>query len=220
MKQILLVEPHPDDVCLSLFHFLKRIKAGYSLVSVSSDNGRSSKEFCEMMNIEHYLSKSISDIDYHSNRISLHVMRKQSDSFVYQRDYYLEKYRKVWGKMTQIISPAVTETSSEIIMTVLGILHPFHVLTSLACEWVANSLGKTIVYFADFPYASRKFGEKIIRDSGLKSFKICDERLGKHKIATFEKYYPTETNILRWDRNSIGHHPEMIFFPKEMEFVW
>jgi len=117
----------------------------------------------------------------------------------------------------QIIFPLIAGDSFDIVMTVLGILHPLHVLTSKACQQVAKNLDQKVIYFADFPYVSRKSGEKIIKDSGLEPFEIYDGGLRNEKIIMFEKCYPSERNILRWDRNSIMNHPEMIFFPEEIK---
>jgi len=211
MKRILLVEPHPDDVCLGFLYSVKRKEADYHLISVSSHNGRDSKKFCEGMGIEWHSTKWVDDIPYQKYRISPHEIRKRRCPYSYQRIYYLEQHEEEYLKIEKLIAKAVEEIGCDVVVTTLGILHPVHVLVSIACQTIARELGKELIYFADFPYASRKFGEKIIKDSGMKYSLVHGESLEIRKDKLLEQYYPTETNILRWDRSVISDSPEMIF---------
>lgn len=215
MKQVLLVEPHPDDICLSLFHFVNRIKANYCLMSVFSNDERKSDVFCERMKMEWCFTKPIEDVVNYEHRIPPHIIKAKPDSYGFQRSHYVEQHEEDYIRIKRTIAPVIQETGCETIMTTLGLLHPLHVLVSVACEELARVMNRSLVYYADFPYASRKYGEKIIHDSGLKSFEIYDEKSKNYKIAMFEECYPTEKGILRWDREFITNHHEMIFFFKE-----
>lgn len=215
MKRILLIEPHPDDICLGFFYSIKREKADYHLVSVSSHNGRNSKRFCEEMDIKWHSTKLVDDIPYQERRISPREIKKQKDSFLYQRMYYLQQHEERYLEIEELITKAIEKIPCETVVTTLGILHPIHVLVSIACEMIAKQQNKELIYFADFPYASRKFGEKIIKDSGMKCSLVHNKSLEVRKDKLLEEYYPTETNILRWDRGVISDNPEMIFQKEE-----
>jgi len=215
MKQILIIEPHPDDAVLGLFYFLKIIKADYHLISVSADNGRDSKKFCEKMGIVYHVMDSVRDIIYQEHKISPYVIRKQFNSFLYEREYYYKHYMESYSKIKIMITSAVNDIAPEIMMTTLGLLHPLHVLVSMACEETAIEKKRELIYFADFPYVSRKFGKKIIKDSGMCSLQIRDNSLGKDKVKLFEECYPLERSILRWDREVITNSSEKVFFFKE-----
>lgn len=219
MKRILLVEPHPDDVCLGFLYSVKRKEADYHLISVSSHNGRDSKKFCEEMGIEWHSTKWVDDIPYQKYRISPHEIRKRGCAYSYQRIYYLEQHEEKYLKIEKLITKVVEEIGCDVIVTNLGILHPIHVLVSIACEQIAERQNKELIYFADFPYASRKFGEKIIEDSGMKYSLVHNESSGIRKDKLLEEYYPTETNILRWDRKAITDSPEKIFVRRKSDSV-
>jgi len=215
--KILIIEPHPDDALLGLLYYVEKEKADYHLISVSSHNERNSELFCEKMGITWHSTELVDDIPYQECRISPSEIKKQKDSFLYQRIYYLERYAEKYLEIEKLITKAAEEIPCEVIVTNLGILHPIHVLVSIACEMVAERQNKELIYFADFPYASRKFGEKIIEDSGMKYSLVHRESSEVKKDKLLEEYYPTETNILRWDREFIENHFEMIFFPKGAE---
>lgn len=211
MKQILLVEPHGDDICLSLFHFLKRVKADYFLMTVNWSNEQNSKMFCDKMGIRYYPTKSIENVGNYQNRISPHIIRKKKDAFLYERHYYLEHHTEAFVEIKETIEHVATAVSADMIITTLGLLHPFHVLTSVACSAISEDHGRGLVFFADFPYASRKYGEKIIEDFHIEAFHFYDKALKNEKIKMFEKCYPSEKGILRWDRSFVQNHFEMLF---------
>lgn len=198
---ILIIEPHPDDCCLSFTHLAKKlIHEGntLSLVSIASfpEPKRSSELYCKELGINYISSEFINDIDY-DNRIRPNIIKQQPDPVTYQFIYYLEMYPDRYLEVQNKVHNFISHVNPDLVITTAGILHPMHVLVTHA---VIN--GYKVKYFADSPYQFKQFGKYILAKSNLRpslEYSPTKEEV-KEKLNLFIKCYPTEVSILRWDR--------------------
>jgi hypothetical protein len=206
---ILIVEPHPDDCCLSAFSFCKEFREEVALYSVFENDKRDSKIFCREMGIKHIEQKpAIQELIMKECKMKRQDLIKSSNSYLLQKEYYGEIYREKRKEVEDRIYSLCRELKPDKVITCLGIYHPFHVIVNMA----VRSLYPKDPMFAEIPYISRKYGQKIYEDSRCSPEIIyeIDEETSRKKVEVFLKSYPTEKGMLRWDREVISHHSELI----------
>jgi LmbE family N-acetylglucosaminyl deacetylase len=205
---ILIVEPHPDDCCISAFRFCKEFKEDITLYSIFTNSKRSSKVFCRYMGINYFEFPPVEESQMNEYKMKRSILYSSVNSYDAQQEYYgailKEKYTEVLDSLEQVCK----ELHPKEIVTCLGIYHPFHVIVNMAVK----SLYPESKMFVDLPYASRKYGKKIYEDSRYLPEISYDyeEEISKEKIKVFLNSYPTEKGMMRWDRDAIAKHPEII----------
>lgn len=195
-KRILLVEPHPDDICLSLYHFSK----GYFLdekylVTVSEiKNREDSSKFSKEISAFYLGSLNLKDIDW-----SLRI-RKNISWENLEKSY--KKYFKESKKLKEELERLTRKYCIETLVLPLGILHPFHFFVRNVGE---NIKVKETYFYAEFPYKNRMYGKKLINSTNcLRTMNyLPGEESIEEKIKIFLKCYPSQRNILlnRWNES-------------------
>ena len=205
---ILIIEPHPDDCCISAFRFCKEFRDRITLYSVFTNDRRDSKKFCRHMGINYFEFPPIEESQMNEYKMKRSLLYDGVNSCDCQQEYYGkilgEKYSEVLDSLEQVC----LKLQPKEVVTCLGIYHPFHVIVNMAVK----ALCPECKMFVDLPYASRKYGKKIYEDSRYlpeMSYEQ-DEENSKEKIKIFLDSYPTEKGIMRWDRDVIAKHTEII----------
>ena len=208
MKKVLLVEPHPDDILLSLYHYIKinTFKDSF-LVALSNPDRENSLNFSKDMGIKFINPLNIPDIDW--------GLRMKLNNIDYKNSYniFLDYYKDYINRLEIItykkLKKIIDSIDIDSIICPLGILHPFHVFT----RYIVEKFNKNIYYYADVPYAYRVYGTKIIESSG----KVYDHykptrKEVEDKIEAFLKYYKSQRNILlnKWNEASNLYKGEKI----------
>lgn len=215
---VLIIEPHPDDAVLSCYHHIKILRNVHNLYLVSigntSGNNRCSDEFCKFMGITYIDRPYIEDCHW-DHRISPREIRKQASPSIYQAEYYCRYFHREYELTCEKISQVVADIHPVCIYTVVGILHPMHVLTSRAVDFVAsNSI--QVRNFADMPYVFRKYGENILLDyCNQRKVKVVSTLLPdpsevREKLSIFNRFYPGERRAIAYDYRGFYTHPEKI----------
>lgn len=211
--KLLFIEPHPDDAVLSSYYQLLKFKFDYDIYLVSVSNHpwikRSSKSFCKFIGISHIDIEPVLDLDYSQCKIPVPFLKKQLNPYKYQCEYYLSKYTDTFDKVSDLVNQVLINVKPDLIITALGIHHPMHVITRHAVDGVTKGIPKE--YFVDMPYRFKRYGQMILTDSGAtlkSSIGPFEEDEVKIKLNTFIKHYPTEANLLRFERDNFTTHIE------------
>ena len=170
---ILLVEPHPDDILLSLYHIIKKylsLSDNLYLITVTQPdrNKEDSSKFCGKMNIKYLGNLQLENISWR-----LRASYRSSWDELY---HYYEKYFKDKDVFLSNILKIINQNKIDIVFSPLGILHPEHYFVRFCLDLISTEKR----YYADVPYQYRKYGLRLILTSG--------------KITTFE-YIPTEAQV-------------------------
>lgn len=203
--KVLVVEPHPDDTCLSFYESLKKISAGcdVSLLSVASNfyNGyRDSEKFCERIGVEFLEPGGLDDLLFKENRVSHHEIRKSDAPNQFQRTQYMAGFPDVLADIQGLLLMRY-QGKFDSVITGIGIYHPYHVLVTIAVE---RAFMRDVYFWGDYPYIKRKYGEKI-RDDVLKGGSVI-ARVPvdvNEKETAFVQCYPSEKNIMRFDHEGL-----------------
>lgn len=210
MKKTLLVEPHPDDICLSLYHYIKLgIFKNSFLVTLSNPNREDSFNFCKAVGIEFIYPLNIPDIDW-SLRMKLRDIKDYKNSYNIFINYYKDYINRLKKVTYKKLKRVINNLNIDNIICPLGILHPFHVFTRYIVEKFKD---KHIYYYADVPYQYRVYGNKIVEASGklYDCYKPTKKEV-ESKIEAFLKYYKSQRNILlnKWNEASNLYKGEKI----------
>jgi|ADurb_H2B_03_Slu_FD_contig_41_1151179_length_5149_multi_5_in_0_out_0_3 hypothetical protein len=214
-ETVLLVEPHPDDICLSTHSIIKRIENRNKLFLLSLYTGKiSSRAYCNEMGINFFGYGSENEILF-SNRMPIKRFNKMKNPFYEQLTYY-EKMKEADTEFTDWVNKAnlaLTRTmvalEPDIVISPVGIYHPWHVITADYTRKASKELAFKNYFYAEIPYSCRKYGEKILDNSGFTS--VLEVEPSEDKIKIFSKSYPPLKNILRFDRENIATAKERIF---------
>jgi len=191
----LLVEPHPDDICLSLYYFCKNFFLDKKyLVTVSEiKNREDSSKFSEKINTTYLGSLNLKDIDW-----SLRI-RKNITWENLEKSY--KKYFKESEKLKEGLESLIKKYDIEVLVLPLGILHPFHFFVRKIGENI--KVKGTIYYYAEFPYKNRVYGEKLINSIyGARTINYLPTKDSiEEKTKIFLECYPSQRNILlnKWN---------------------
>ena len=221
--KVLVIEPHPDDACLSIyFHLLKLKNEGMSVYLGSIGNsvyGRSSKKFCNNVGVTFVDISCSDDVDW-TNRIPLSEIRNSENPYIYQQQYYYKEHGISICKWTNQTEALCKEVNPDLIVTCVGVYHPMHVLTRLSVDTVTKGTPKK--YFVDLPYAFRKYGQKIVKSSNHITTSTLPlegtflEEEVKEKLSVFSKCYPSELGTLRFERDNFRKHREELMETNEI----
>jgi len=191
----LLVEPHPDDICLSLYYFCKNFFLDKKyLVTVSEiKNREDSSKFSEKINATYLGSLNLKDIDW-SLRIKKNITWENLE-----KSY--EKYFKESEKLKEGLENLIEKYDIEVLVLPLGILHPFHFFVRKVGENI--KVKGMICYYAEFPYKNRLYGKKLIDSipqARIINYLPSEEDI-EEKIKIFLQNYPSQRNILlnKWN---------------------
>jgi len=203
--KVLIIEPHPDDACLSFYEGIKRlIAAGHELSLVSAAslfiNGyRDSEKFCERIGIKDWTAGGLENLFFKTNRVSHYDIRKATHPDDIQRQSYFPKFKENFIQIQKLLYPF--KNKFNIVITGIGIYHPYHVITTMAVE---RCFLKDVYFWADYPYIKRKYGEAIQNDvmegGELLSLIAVDP---DEKEKAFAECYPSEKGIMRFDRKGL-----------------
>ena len=202
--KVLIIEPHPDDTSLSAYFIVRHlIEEGHeiSLASIANfpETKRSSEMFCNTLGIKFIETQMVEDINL-KERISTKEYNSKEQSYVYQAMYYITKYRPKMEEVDKLVKKVISTDNYDKVLTCVGLIHPMHVLVNCSVE-LSCPTGK-VELFLDMPYAFRNYGQKILKDSELTLSKryVSTKESVDEKLKTFYYCYPTERNILRFDR--------------------
>jgi len=191
----LLVEPHPDDICLSLYYFCKNFFLDKKyLVTVSEiKNREDSSKFSEKINATYLGSLNLKDIDW-SLRIKKNITWENLE-----KSY--EKYFKETEKLKEGLESLIKKYSIEVLVLPLGILHPFHFFVRKVGENI--KVKWTTYFYAEFPYKNRVYGKKLINSIyGARMINYLPTKDSiEEKTKIFLECYPSQRNILlnKWN---------------------
>jgi hypothetical protein len=178
--------------------------------AAATENGRdSSQAFCAYAGIEFVEVNGTKDIDFKNNRIPINEFKQQKNPYTYAADAYMERFSQEYRSVRDTVLEGINKFNANFVLTCLGILHPFHVLTHLA----VNEIGYRTWYWADLPYANKQYGKQLI-SSLLSDFDIVNsfdipEVKVKEKLSLFRKFYKTES--ISWDEPGMYKNPEIVF---------
>jgi hypothetical protein len=217
--RFLLVEPHPDDISLSLMRSVAGLKsAGHELflVTMTSYSNRSSQLFCKMMGIK-WMGSGGDDLNFKEKRMPLGDLRKYvGNSYSHlSQDAYV-RFRDDIRRCAQYTLYTLKDTRANIVIGPVGIYHPMHIVTAAALQ-ASVPKGK-LWYYLDFPYFFRQYGKRIWGDfqllfpRSLNRIFIADQDVTvEQKLKLFKDCYPTERSILKYDEEFYYTHEEGLF---------
>lgn len=219
--KILFIEPHPDDILLSCYHHIVRLKTedhDIQLLSVANHPwiNRSSDKFCSAMNISRVGMKYILDVDFATYKIPPKEIKAQPNPYTYQREKYLKTFSERLEETTDKLREVCTSVNPDLIITCLGIFHPMHVIVREAVDIATPNIKRQ--YYMDIPYKCKRYGEAIFNSSNHKSVSLIIPTIeeGQAKVDLFKTCYPTEAGLLRFDKETIINAPEEIMESNEV----
>jgi hypothetical protein len=181
----------------------------------ATDNGRnSSQAFCAYANIDFVEVDYAEDIDFKQNRIPIPEFKNQENPYRYSEEVYMTRFSTEYKRVRDAIVEGVNKFRADFLLTCVGILHPFHVLT----HWAVSEIGYRTWYWADLPYANKQYGKLLLKKALLTDFSIVEsynptkeQMLEKQRL--FRKFYPTES--ISWDWPAMHENPEIWLEAKE-----
>lgn len=194
--KILLIEPHPDDICLSMYNILKRQSLGkneFCLLTVTNHKKETSEEFCKIMGLNYLGSLDTPDVDW-KLRVNHNLIKKSLDPWRVMLFEYGLNFDPLELIPLNELRNVIEYNSIDKIIIPMGLLHPMHFLVRL----VAGLLEIDRLYYADTPYQYRKYGEHLISTSELKLYKrlISSKEEVDEKINVFLKCYKSQRSIV------------------------
>lgn len=228
----LLIEPHADDLILSMHLTLQRLKDQTSqnelfMTTISNMPGpewvRSTglpapegykwEPYAEKMGATFVSLQEMADIDLRVFRMNPHEVKKHPAPYTFTVNHFLGQFRDLFEvEMTPLVEEALGKVNPDVVYLPLGIWHPMHI----GVRYIVEKLWKgKRVYYADYPYITNKYGQTILDE--LKKTHLCiysyvgteDEVKAKQKLV--QVCYPSVANILRFSGPPMFTTPEQLF---------
>lgn len=216
----LIVEPHPDDVILSMHGILcSEVRDDWGdvfVLTISDVNGRDSEKYCSSIGAGLVDVGAMRDINFSEHKLDANVVKAADHPWLMQRLIYGNNFADELIKMVKLVEGVVDDYSIEMVIGPIGIFHPFHVIVSIAIEYMNTSAIK--VFYADTPYQFRVYGQKTIEDFESLGFgSYCEFKPGeddvKKKLKLFRQCYPTES--VHWDESKFINFTEKLYWRQD-----
>lgn len=208
----LLIEPHPDDIVLSMHYIAMRLarKGEVGILSMFGNDERNSAAYCEEMGYRFFGNLFDTEtLRFKQHKLPPHVVKKQKHPYRYQVKVYGKRHSDEVTALVEKLRDGWAGTKGCVVCC-LGILHPWHVVTRIAVDEVFS--GRRRRYYADCPYQFRVYGQLIVADSGLVMKR--KSRKGKEKVndklRVFRRCYPTEASLLKFEKPGFHSNPELV----------
>lgn len=205
MKNILIIEPHPDDAFLSLSKHIERWKRqglNVTILTFFKFQGRDSVSFCYNFSLAldnfppeepvAYLDKEVGktirklmkESNFSTELFHKKIMKSVIPPFQKEKDFADSLLKKDFSNYDLFLLP-------------FGNYHPEHILTRAIFE--IRLRNRFFLYYFEQPYSSRgyiKELEKKLCQPILSEITLSSEEITK-KVDDFKAFYPTES--LTWD---------------------
>lgn len=218
----LIIEPHGDDAFISCRELLKLLsKKDHCKVKLVTMSERSSIDFSKNLGIDYeyldlpeinvYLKKKANTHEYHKAYL------EGIDTYTkYYNEIYLdlkERINEVYDinldTLTKVIKEFVETSENPVIISNLGLDHPYHIFVSTLIDEIVSSLNLSIprLFYVDKPYFCKRYVKEIFEHHPIFRSSVDTMPLEvidpETKEKEFTHYYPTERGLLRFTGESI-----------------
>lgn len=218
----LIVEPHPDDIVLSMHGILcSEIRKDWGdifVLTISDVNGRDSRKYCDSIGVGLVDMETLGDINFGENKLNANAVRAAANPWLMQRSIYGNNFGDELVEVSTLIKNAINKYNIDMIVGPVGIFHPLHVIVSIAIE-ILDIPAFIKMFYADTPYQFRVYGSRTLDDFVSQGFCPCynfkpSEDDVKDKLKLFRRCYPTES--VHWDENKFIDFSEQLYWKDEV----
>lgn len=198
--QVLLIEPHPDDLLISAHEAVASLAQKAECTWVSMTNPREYANYpIQELGVKSAVSLLLSDDG------------KRKDAKMYYRKYMVEhsvlqacnhfiknSLYAAWLKQATVDLVSILDSQQfDLILVPMGLKHVTHILTAMAFHFAFSKTGSAKVwYYAEHPYSEMVSGkymkEDLIHTRGLTLVHSNSNRDTGNLTTLMKKYYPSE----------------------------
>jgi len=213
-KDLLLIQPHSDDILFSASYYLfNRKKFGkVSMLTVEYDEKRLAEDqkLCDMFDIE------------------LLTLKTKVDSKGFHKEYYSERKKiddesawefcvskigkKRMNKLVRDLDKVMNKHSNRTIVTCLGVGHPFHWLITLLTMEDAK------IFYRDFPHSYKRRNQeylKFVQNETFKpKFEYFEDSKYQEKFDLVKQIYKSQSSLLFFEKRYIDKKLPEEFYGK------
>jgi len=212
-KKVLLIQPHSDDIILSASHYLYSKDFSDKVILTVENNP---KRLLEDQEICNHFGASLSRLetradstDFHKLYYKEHAEMDDKTAMKFcQRMMGKENLAAVVDELETVVSQY--KKKGYLIVTCLGVGHPFHWLTRVVTEDAAD------VFYRDFPHSYKRRNQAYLNGLVNSKFNLEFTHGEKHvdKIALFKQYYKTQSGFLFFEQGYINKQLPEEFYTK------
>lgn len=212
-KKVLLIQPHSDDIILSASHYLYNKEYTSKVILTVENNPKRLLEDQEICN--HFGAKLIrleakaDSTDFHKLYYKEHSEMDDKTAMKFcQKMMGKENLGEVVSELEDLVSEY--KKQGYLIVTCLGVGHPFHWLTRVVTEELAD------VFYRDFPHSYKRRNQAYLNGLVNSKFvlKFTDDENHTDKISLFTQYYKTQSSFLFFEQGYIKKQLPEEFYTK------
>ena len=204
-KNLLLIQPHSDDILFSASHFLfnKKKYGDIKILTVESNFDRLEEDLdiCNHFGVK--LERLVSEIhseNFHKEYYSLHKHMDDESALEFcQNKIGKKKLKELKKELTKVITKHKSKGYK--IVTCLGVGHPFH--------WLVRTLTEDLsdLFYRDFPHSYKRRNQPYINAIVGTQFnlKFLSNPKKRHdeKFDLIKKYYKSQSSLLFFEKRYI-----------------
>jgi hypothetical protein len=216
MENLLLIQPHSDDIMFSASHFLfnKKKNQKITILTIEYNEKRLQEDLdiCKIFNVDLISLKSrVDSSNYHKEYYSKHS--KMDDKTALK--FCTSKIGKdnlfdLWDEINSVIKKYKKDGYK--VVTCLGVGHPFHWITRIMTEEYAD------LYYRDFPHSYKRRNQEYINGLVNSKFKISflssPEKDHDEKIRIISKHYKSQSSLMFFEQRYINKRLPEEFYEK------
>lgn len=211
----LIIEPHGDDALFSCFDILDKAPESSISIFTLSDHRSSEglKKYFKSVGYATYVG--IDNVYYPNGKVVLKTHQVHRDyvngvpifdnyrKFLYSDEFEYSKYVKIAeDQIKDIVKDILFKNKYDLVITNLGLSHPFHIATSKAVTEVSDI---PVLYMVDKPYISNRYNKELYENFLKTHTDMLEINPGYYNVVGNDKIekilrdvYPTEVKLLRF----------------------